>query len=219
MGSVKKYKSLEWYKNIKKVKKVLFVCSGNTCRSPSAVYYFKKFTSWLDGISAFSRGTRVEQILADLKARGINIEKLFAEDNIKKVIGDRKSNFLKKHTAEQIKLDDVVQVDLILTMERSLRDELKKEYSDFEFKIFTLKEFVNIGSGKRENLDIGNPFIPPPLAKRSGILKDVRGPPTPRYAKPYYEYIQNYMKILLDIEVYVRKLVEIIYLINEEKKK
>lgn len=211
------YKSLEWFKRTKKIKKVLFVCSGNTCRSPSAEYYFKKMTSWWGGLKSFSRGTDVGKILADLESRGIDIKELFAVDEVKKVIGDKDSKFLKNHVATQITSEDMVEADLILTMERKLRDLLRGIFSAQSYKIFTLKGFVERTDNNRTaNLEIGNPFIPPLIAKKQGILKDQPRELIPRYDKPYYLYLKNYMKILLIIEKYVRKLIETLYLLKKE---
>lgn len=203
------YKSLEWFSQTKKVKRVLFVCSGNSCRSPAAVYYFNKFTHWWSGVSSFSRGTEVNKILQTLQARGIDIKKLMIEPESKKVIGDRESKFLSEHVATQVSAKDVLKADLVLTMEKAIRNELRAAYPDAAHKIFTLKGFVDKTDDSSSSLDIGNPFIPPAIRKKEGITEGKIG---------YYRYIQNYAKIFAEIELYVRKVVEIIYLLKAEKR-
>ena len=203
------YTSLEWFNKMREVRRVLFVCSGNSCRSPAAVYYFDKFTHWWSGMSSFSRGTEVNKILQSLQARGIDIKKLMIEPESKKVIGDRESKFLSEHIATQITAKDVLKADLVLTMEKLIRDELRSAYPDAAYKIFTLKGFVDKTDNSSSNLNIGNPFIPPAIRKKEGITEGKVG---------YYIYLQNYAKIFAEIELYVRKVVEIIYLLKAEKR-
>ena len=206
---LKWYRSLEWFLKTKKVKRVLFVCSGNSCRSPAAVYYFNKFTHWWSGVSSFSRGTEVNKILQTLQARGIYIKKLMIEPESKKVIGDRESKFLGGHVATQISAKDVLKANLVLTMEKLIRDELRAAYPDAAPKIFTLKGFVDKTDDSSSNLDIGNPFIPPAIRKKDATVEG---------KVKYYRYLQNYAKIFAEIELYVRKVVEIIYLLKTEKR-
>jgi len=205
------YKSLEWFKRTKRVRRILFVCSGNSCRSPTAEYYFNRIAHWLKGVRAFSRGTEVGRIMAILKSRGIDIKHLMVEDEVKRVIGDKTSSFLKKHRARQVSAKDVVKADLVLTMEKSARDLLRAEYSGMAYKIFTLKGFIEqTDHMPAADLNIGNPFIPPVIREEKGIIIGRIG---------YYRYIQNYRVILEMIEGYVRRLIEIIYLLEEEKKR
>jgi len=107
-------------------------------------------------------------------------------------------------------INDVEAASLILTMEKVLRDELQVEFPDAAYKIFTLKGFVEQTDGKNSTgLDVGNPFMPPPLRKQAGIILGKLG---------YYRYIQNYMKIMDIIKMYVRRLIEIMYLLENEKR-
>ncbi len=203
------YQSLEWFSKKKKVRKVLFVCSGNACRSPSAEYFFREMTHWWSGIRAFSRGTKVDETIAMLVSRGINLNEYAVEPEVKKAIGDRKTiSFLHGHRPKQISTKDAESADLILTMEKSLRDQLRTEFPDAAYKIFTLKGFVEkTDNNSVAELDIGNPFMPPPLKAKQGVTLGKVG---------YYKYIQNYMKILSVIKEDVRKLIEILYLIRRE---
>ncbi|HIH11595.1 TPA: hypothetical protein HA241_05360, partial [Candidatus Woesearchaeota archaeon] len=103
---LKWYTSLEWYKKTRKFRKVLFVCSGNTCRSPSAEYFFRTMTHWWSGINAFSRGTKVNETIAMLQLRGIDVNEYVIEPEVKKTIGDLKTtSFLHKHRPIQISIN------------------------------------------------------------------------------------------------------------------
>ncbi len=202
------YESLDWFKKTQKIKKVLFVCSGNTCRSPAAQYYFKEQTHWWDGLSSFSRGTEVNALLASLRARGIDIKSLMVEPESKKVMGYDEASFLSKHEAQQISAEDVAKADIVLTMEKKVRDLLRGEYPESSYKIFTLKGFVEANDDTSASLDIGNPFLPPPIRKKDGIDAG---------KKKYYLYLKNYAEIFVLIKTYVRRLVEILYILKEQK--
>ena len=201
------YKSLDWFKKTPKVRYVLFVCSGNTCRSPSAEYFFNKVARNAGlGVVAFSRGTEVKAILEGLKARGINIDTLFLEPETVKAIGESAS-YMKKHAATQVSKGNISTADLVLTVEASVRDKLRAANPDAAYKIFTLKGFVSQNENS-SGLDIGNPFMPPPIRKKEGIVEGKVG---------YYKYIQNYAKVFAEIQVLVRQLIEILYLLEHEK--
>ncbi len=137
------------------------------------------------------------------------MKKLMIEPESKKVIGDRESKFLSEHVATQISAKDVLKADLVLTMEKVIRDELRTAYPDTAYKIFTIKGFVDRIDESSSSLDIGNPFIPPAIRKKEGITESKGG---------YYRYLQNYAKIFAEIELYTRKVVEILYLLKAEKR-
>ena len=105
--------------------KILFVCTGNTCRSPMAEAIFNKFKSSDEHI-AFSRGTNV-----------------FFSQNI----SPKAKNALESmgihdfsHKSVQISEDDIRDSDLILTMTSAQKMTLKSVCPKFKHKIFTLNE-------------------------------------------------------------------------------
>ena len=186
--------NLDWYKELdidyKKVKKVLFVCTGNTCRSPACEYYFNSMTGWFSSIKAFSRGSveRSEAIPMEL--------------SVKKVIGDRKLlKNLYEHTATKYSEKDFKDADLVFTMNEESRDNLKKEFPIFKEKIFTLKGFIGQQEFSNKNLEVQNPFV---------FDKPKEG------TKEYYTYIQNYANIIEgEIKPLIRRLVEILFLLKK----
>jgi protein-tyrosine-phosphatase len=133
-------------KIIKKIKNVLFVCMGNTARSPAAEYLAKglkqKYDEQLKDIKFDSAGFfnafsyMQPESRNYLKSKGID-----ASDFHPKVIN--------KNLLEQF--------DLILTMEQSHSTDIIKNYNDvkdIDKKTFTLKEF----SGEINDIDIIDPY-------------------------------------------------------------
>ncbi|MHA2037338.1 MAG: arsenate reductase/protein-tyrosine-phosphatase family protein [Promethearchaeota archaeon] len=128
---------------MKKIKNVLFICLGNTARSPAAEYlaryYAKKINVGLifssaGFINAFSYMQRQSQEYLNLKK--INHS-------------DFQPQLIRRSLLEQ--------QDLILTMERSHSVDIITNYNsieDIEKKVFTLKEF----NGEIEDLDIIDPY-------------------------------------------------------------
>ncbi|MFX1409614.1 MAG: low molecular weight protein arginine phosphatase [Promethearchaeota archaeon] len=129
-----------------KIRKVLFVCMGNTARSPAAEYLAKglkkRYAAELkdivfDSAGFFNAFSYMQPESHDyLKAKGID-----SSDFVPKIIN---KNLLEKQ-------------DLILTMEHSHSRDIKNNFSnvkDIDKKIFTLKEFV----GETVDLDIIDPY-------------------------------------------------------------
>lgn len=129
--------------------KIIFVCTGNTCRSCMAEGIFRattakdqpdrKFTVMSRGISAFDGDA----------ATGHSVNALKTLWNID----------ISVHRARRLRDDDALQADLMLTMTRQHRDNLKVRYPERESCIFTLKEFaypwLESSSGA---VDIADPF-------------------------------------------------------------
>ncbi len=129
-----------------KIKNVLFVCMGNTARSPAAEYLAKELKKWykneleeitFDSAGFFNAfGYAQPETINYLKSKGID-----SSDFIPKIIN---KNLLENQ-------------DLILTMEYSHSRDIKNNYpnvKDIDKKTFTLKEFA----GETRDIDIIDPY-------------------------------------------------------------
>ncbi|MFN3966321.1 MAG: low molecular weight protein arginine phosphatase [Endomicrobiia bacterium] len=125
--------------------KILFVCTGNTCRSVLAEGYMKKFCKDenIDWIEVKSCGTAAMPtykvpvvVLSLLKDEGIDVS---------------------SHIPTPINKFLVDGSDIILVMETVHKQEIMRRYPECDSRLFLLKEFV----GEKENLDIFDPIGQP----------------------------------------------------------
>lgn len=120
-------------------KRIIFVCTGNTCRSPMAEEMLKKLLA--------EEGLDYEVI-----SRGLNV--FFPSKANEKAIEVVKSYDidLSSHEARPISLQDIEKTALLLTMTKAHKVYLLKMFPHLSSDVHVLKEFVgDVG-------DVGDPF-------------------------------------------------------------
>ncbi|MFW5649783.1 MAG: low molecular weight protein arginine phosphatase [Acetivibrio ethanolgignens] len=119
-----------------KYQKVIFVCTGNTCRSPMAEVLFKSLQSD-NSIQVLSRGLVV----------------LFPEPSNPKAETVLKSHnlILENHTATPLMAEDIDDHTLVLAMTQAQKNNIIKDFGHQE-NVFTLKGFVG------EEGDVTDPY-------------------------------------------------------------
>ncbi|NLY77156.1 MAG: low molecular weight protein arginine phosphatase [Tissierellia bacterium] len=108
---------------------ILFVCTGNTCRSPMAEALMKKLAEEKGiqvnvrsaGIYALDGQRASEEAVHVMEEEGIDIS-------------DHRANLLYRNLVEES--------HLILTMSRSHKEQLLSKYGFLKGKVFTLKEYA-----------------------------------------------------------------------------
>jgi protein-tyrosine-phosphatase len=114
------------------MKQILFVCTGNTCRSPMAAALFNRLAALeLQGLGYTASS-------AGLSA----MDGFPASRNAVKAMDSYPGADLSGHRSRMLRPDDVANAHLILTMCRSHKQYLLSMYPHAYQKVFTLKEYA-----------------------------------------------------------------------------
>lgn len=120
------------------IKTILFVCTGNTCRSAMAEGIFKKLLKEREvdknsynvlsaGISALPGMSPTSEAISAASEQGVNIS---------------------QHKALQLHEDLVKKADLILVMSHKHKDYIQKKFPFIKNKVFLLKKYSHKGEFK-----------------------------------------------------------------------
>lgn len=123
------------------MRKILFVCSGNTCRSPMAQ-------------------AMMEQLLQKMNGQGITVKSagMFTSDGLPasesaQLVMKEIGIDLSEHTSQKISAALMAEADLVLTMTSEQRQVLAEAFPQKEYHIYTLGEFTGDTGG-----DISDPY-------------------------------------------------------------
>ncbi len=137
----KGYLAEEKIKDVINTKRVMFICSGNSCRSVMAEYLFKKILVKRADIEVSSAGIAA-------------IEGMGASDEVKNILSSESID-ISCHRARRLNLEMLKTSDLILTMERFHEERIKQMFPQAKNRVFLLKEFAKINNG---SVDIADPM-------------------------------------------------------------
>ncbi len=109
--------------------KILFICTGNTCRSPMAEGILKDF-AMKNGLSldVSSAGTHATKGLPAAQ---------FAVEGMKDIGID-----ISNHSSNQVNREMLENADLVLTMSNSHKNQLLSQYPFTKDKLFLLNEYA-----------------------------------------------------------------------------
>lgn len=123
------------------MKNIIFVCTGNTCRSPMAEAIAKSIC-------------KSENV--NILSRGIFVYDSFPINENAKIVLNNNNIDLPNHCSKPLTIEELETADLILTMEKQHKNlllEFIKNNPVYKNKIFTLYEYV-----LNEDLDVKDPF-------------------------------------------------------------
>ncbi|MGB6405879.1 MAG: low molecular weight protein arginine phosphatase [Planococcus donghaensis] len=104
--------------------KILFVCTGNTCRSPMA--------------EAIVTAKNLKEIEA--RSAGIFAGEAPLSENAQLVLNQQQISF--SHTSKPLDREDLEWAELVLTMTNSHKTAILQAYPETATKLYTLKEFA-----------------------------------------------------------------------------
>ncbi|MCL6577387.1 low molecular weight protein arginine phosphatase [Kyrpidia sp.] len=123
--------------------RILFVCTGNTCRSPMAAALLRRL--------AKQRGYSLEVRSAGLAA----VPGLPASEHAREVLRRRGVEDVEEHRSRSVAQEDVEWADVVLTMTEGHKRMMHARFPSAVSKVFTLNEYAWPGENAK---DIADPF-------------------------------------------------------------
>ena len=124
------------------MKKIMFICTGNICRSAMADGLMKKL---------------VKDTGKDIEVYSCGV---FAEDGDRPTynaieVMERMDIDLRKHQATNIRNSNIKEMDIILCATQSHKNAVEQLYPELKRKIYTIKEYAGY---EKEDWDISDPW-------------------------------------------------------------
>ena len=115
-------------------KSIVFVCTGNTCRSPMAEALFKDIIKEKGGMDEF-----------EVSSRGVYA--FSGDPSSRQAIEVMKKEFgidMQQHRAKVLDGSDIIGAYLVLTMTMHHKDMILDIYPEASDKIYTIKEYAQV---------------------------------------------------------------------------
>jgi tRNA threonylcarbamoyl adenosine modification protein (Sua5/YciO/YrdC/YwlC family) len=132
---------------IMKQKSILFVCTGNSCRSVMAEYLLNDKLKDRSDVEVASAGT------------GVFVRSTASLETINVLRQERID--ASQHRSQPLNSILLKKADLILVMSKSHRQQILEWLPEVEKRVYLLREFANISKGFETDLDIPDPIGKP----------------------------------------------------------
>lgn len=130
---------------MRSIKKILIVCSGNSCRSPMAEAFLKKYLHSSDGYEIISAGT-------------LGFEGLPATKEAVAVMKEESLD-ISGYSSSALNKEMIDNADIIFVMSKIHKDYILEKSPDAKDKTFLLKEYAEIDEDDKNIIDpIGMPI-------------------------------------------------------------
>jgi ribose 5-phosphate isomerase B len=130
------------------IRNILFVCTGNTCRSPMAAALLRQLLKERNGDSSFriSSAGLYASPGASATPEAVEAVRNYGVD-------------LSAHLARELAREEVAAADLILTMTNAQKKQIIKLYPAAKDRVFVLREYVSgLEAGDGIEFDLPDPF-------------------------------------------------------------
>lgn len=137
-------------------KRILFVCTGNSCRSPMAQFLLEKY---LDETKPYLHGRH------DIISRGVaTLNGMPASTHTADILKEKEGLDVSGFSSRRIDRQVILSSDLIFTMEDAHTDYILKFEPTAEGRVFALKKFLPAGLEKD---------IPDPIGRDVSVYEEV----------------------------------------------